>query len=54
MQEKNINAVYAGDDGDFCDQLNAFLTSTLNVELVYTRLKGIRRISLVNSEGDME
>jgi len=33
------------DDGDvFADSLNAFLTSSLNVELVYTILKGIRKI----------
>ena len=32
-------------DNEFLtDSLNAFLTSSLNVELVYTILKGIRRI----------
>ena len=29
---------------EFSDTLSAFLTSSLNVELVYTILKGIRRI----------
>ena len=35
-----------GEDGGdvLADSLNAFLTSSLNVELVYTILKGIRRI----------
>ena len=33
------------EDGDeFGDTLSAFLTSSLNVELVYTILKGIRKI----------
>ena len=32
------------DSDELTDTLNAFLTSSLNVELVYTILKGIRRI----------
>ena len=32
------------DTDELTDTLNAFLTSSLNVELVYTILKGIRRI----------
>ena len=39
------SAVFCGEDREFCDSLNSFLTSSLNIELVYTILKGIQSIS---------
>lgn len=43
--EVGDNAEKVSQEGDvLSDTLNAFLTSSLNVELVYTILKGIRRI----------
>ena len=37
-------------EGEASDQLNAFLTSSLNIELVYTILKGIRGVSVSDFE----
>ena len=40
----NSNGSGNANNEEFSDTLSAFLTSSLNVELVYTILKGIRRI----------
>ena len=42
--ESKSNQKSIEDTDELTDSLNAFLTSSLNVELVYTILKGIRRL----------
>ena len=42
--ESKRNQKSIEDTDELTDSLNAFLTSSLNVELVYTILKGIRRL----------
>ena len=50
-ENSDSNSSKSEDDDELKDSLNAFLTSSLNVELVYTILKGI--ISAANQE-DLE
>ena len=40
----SVGSVNSADSDMLSDTLSSFLTSSLNVELVYTILKGIRRI----------